>query len=84
MTLFIVLTIFFSYKLRIESLLLKEEFNSQMVYFNKSFENLFNAAETIYSNPNLANMMLHICKIGNFINDVCVEELNMYTILVTA
>ena len=62
--------VFSSYKLRIESLLLKEEFNSQMFYFKKSFENIFNACEVIYNSSNLATMFLYICKTGNFINEV--------------
>ncbi len=41
-----------------------------MMYFNKSFDNIFKSADTIFNSSNLANMMLHICKTGNFINDV--------------
>jgi hypothetical protein len=56
--------------LRIESLLLKEEFNYQLAYFNKTFDNIFKASELILNSCSLANMMIHICKTGNFINDV--------------
>lgn len=59
-----------NYMLRIESLLLKEEFSGQMVYFNKYFENIFKASELVYNSSSLANIMLHICRTGNFINDV--------------
>ena len=62
-----------NYKIRIESLLLKEEFPGQMVYFNKSFDNIFAAAETVFNSANLASIMLHICRTGNFINDVSLE-----------
>ena len=59
-----------NYMLRIESLLLKEEFGAQMVYFNKYFENIFKVSELIFNSSSLANIMLHICRTGNFINDV--------------
>jgi hypothetical protein len=39
-----------------------------MNYFTKSFDNIFNASEAIYNSLNLANMMLNICRMGNFLN----------------
>ena len=71
-----------SYKLRIECLLLKEEFNSQMIYFNKSFDSIFKAADIIYNNFNLAKMMIHICKTGNFINEVIIYNLFLFNMIV--
>lgn len=59
-----------NYKIRIESLLLKAEFDGQMAYFNKTIENINKAAEAIYTNVNLARILLLICQTGNFINDV--------------
>ena len=49
---------------------MREEYAAQMAYFNKSFDNVFRAAETVHTSATLANVMLHICKTGNFINDV--------------
>lgn len=59
-----------NYKLRIESLLLREEFNQQLTYFSKTFDSIFKASDTIYSCKSLSCMMLHICRVGNFLNDV--------------
>lgn len=70
-----------NYMLRIESLLLKEEFSGQMIYFNKYFENIFKASELIYNSSSLANIMLHICRTGNFINDVSSLDGNLFIIL---
>jgi inverted formin-2 len=50
-------------------LLLKEEFNTQMMYLTSSFDNILKAAEIINSSQRLTSMLLHICKTGNFIND---------------
>jgi hypothetical protein len=58
-----------SYKLRIESLLLKEEFTNQAAYFGKVFGSIFKAAEAVHASFNLAAMFLYICKTGNFINE---------------
>jgi hypothetical protein len=59
-----------NYKLRIESLILKEEFNGLMAYFNKTYESFFNSAEVVYNSVNLADILVLICRTGNFINEV--------------
>ena len=59
-----------NYQLIIESLWLKEEFNQQIIYFSKSFDSIFKTSDTIYNSKGLSHMMLLICRVGNFINDV--------------
>jgi hypothetical protein len=63
-----------NYKLRIESLLLKEEFNNQTRYIINSFDHVSKASDTVYNSKNLASLMLYICKAGNFINDVSIHD----------
>jgi len=59
-----------NYKLRIESLILKEEFSGLMTYFNKTYESFFKAAKVVYNSVNLADILVLICRTGNFINEV--------------
>ncbi|CAF0708285.1 unnamed protein product [Brachionus calyciflorus] len=58
-----------NYKLRIECLHVKEEFYNQIYNFNKSFDSIINACKIIHESQNLTQMMLCICKIGNFLNN---------------
>lgn len=41
-----------------------------MCYLATTFDNLLKASDTVYSSYNLANILLHICKTGNFLSDV--------------
>lgn len=57
-----------SYRLRIESMLLKEEFSSNVAYLEPSIDAMIMAGDELKNNQNLQNVLYMIVVAGNFLN----------------
>lgn len=64
----------YSYKLRIEGMLLKEEFASNMSYLEPSINSMVIAAEDLMTNKPLQEVLYMILVAGNFLNSVRITE----------
>ncbi|XP_034249278.1 formin-J isoform X3 [Thrips palmi] len=57
-----------NYKLRIESMLLKEEFASNMSYLEPSINSMIVAGEDLMTNKPLQEVLYMVVRVGNFLN----------------
>jgi len=60
----------YSYKLRIECMLLKEEFASNMNYLEPSINSMILAGEDLMTNKPLQEVLYMVLVAGNFLNSV--------------
>lgn len=60
----------YSYKLRIECMLLKEEFAANMSYLEPSINSMILAGEDLMTNKPLQEMLYMVLVAGNFLNSV--------------
>ena len=70
---FIVYVLFnLSYKLRIECMLLKEEFAANMSYLEPSINSMILAGEDLMTNKPLQEVLYMVLVAGNFLNSVSI------------
>merc|ERR1719232_997045 len=57
-----------NYRLRVESMLLKAEFEANMSFLEPSIEAMLTAGEELMNNPKLQNLLYMVLVAGNFLN----------------
>merc|ERR1719410_966081 len=57
-----------NYRLRVECMLLKAEFEANMSFLEPSLESMLTAGEELMSNPKLQNLLYMVLVAGNFLN----------------
>lgn len=66
--------------MRVECLIVKEEFYNQVYLVDKTFDSVLNACQVVYENKKLPQFLLLICKAGNFLNHVNFLIINYMTL----
>ena len=64
-----------SYRLRIESMLLKAEFDSNVGYLAPSIEAMLQAGEELMSSQKLQDLFYMVLIAGNFLNSVSTKHI---------
>ena len=64
----------YSYRLRIESMLLKAEFDSNVGYLAPSIEAMLRSGEELMSSHKLQDLFYMVLMAGNFLNSVSVFD----------
>ena len=64
-----------SYRLRIESMLLKAEFDSNVGYLAPSIEAMLQAGEELMSSQKLQDLFYMVLIAGNFLNSVSIKHI---------